>query len=211
MQAATALRYHFRDRQEVLVAMELLGHYMRGDNKVCLQPDVQVLFGVPSEVSRSSYKACGESKAPDFVLKVASPSTAERGAELKAREYVHFRVREYWRFDPDGSLMGSPLEGYIASGGRYGPVKPVACKGRHLRSGVLGLDWQSQTHFNAGRGPRRPSSERIRRRRYWARPCCARVRPVEKENAACSASNHSRCHRQQQGRSKAAESRRLGS
>lgn len=57
MQVATALGYHFQDRQEVLVATELLGYYMRGNSKVCLQPDVQVVFGVPSEANRSSYKA----------------------------------------------------------------------------------------------------------------------------------------------------------
>ncbi|MCY4597394.1 MAG: hypothetical protein OXC19_21655, partial [Bryobacterales bacterium] len=44
--ATAALRHHFRDRDDALVAMELVVYYVRGDNRVWLQPDVQVVFGV---------------------------------------------------------------------------------------------------------------------------------------------------------------------
>ena len=144
-QAATALHHHFRDRQDVLVAMELVVYYQRGNNKVWLQPDVQVVFGV-RRGNRSSFKVWEEGKAPDFVLEVASPSTAEKDAWHKAREYARIGVREYWRLDPQGSLMESPLEGYEAKGNKYDPVQPVASNdgGRQLRSRVLGLDLRSQ-------------------------------------------------------------------
>ena len=45
-QATGALRQHFRERSEVLVAMELRVYYRRGNNQVWLQPDVQVVHGV---------------------------------------------------------------------------------------------------------------------------------------------------------------------
>ncbi len=150
LQASAALRNHFRERTDVLVAMELAVYYRRDDNNLWLQPDVQVVFGVSPE-NRSSYRIWEEGKAPDFVLEVASPSTAENDAEHKAREYARIGVREYWRLDPDGTLMGSALEGYEASGGKYDPVQPVASsdRERRYRSQVLGLELRSQRQARA--------------------------------------------------------------
>ncbi len=148
--ATVALRHHFRKRENVLVAMELLVYYERDNNKVCLQPDVQVVLGVPRG-NRGSYKVWEEGKAADFVLEVASPSTVDKDAQHKAQEYARIGVREYWRLDPTGSMMATPLEGWEAHGGRYNPVQPVACctRGRWLRSRVLGLDLRSQRQAGA--------------------------------------------------------------
>ena len=148
--AATALAHHFRERSDVLVAMEVRLYYQRGNNKVWLQPDVQVVFGV-NRGNRTSYRIWEEGKAPDFVLEVASPSTADRDAKEKAREYAEIGVREYWRLDPLGTLMRTPLEGYVASEGKYGPVQPVTGTDRsgRLRSGVLGLELRSRTQNEA--------------------------------------------------------------
>ena len=143
-QATDALVSHFSERKDVLVAMELVVYYQRGNNKARLQPDLQVVFGV-GRGNRGSFRVWEEGKAPDFVLEVASPSTAENDARHKATEHAGIGVREYWRLDPGGSLMGRPLEGYSASGGRYGPVEAVEREGRGiwLRSKVLGLDLRS--------------------------------------------------------------------
>lgn len=140
--AKAALHHHFRDRDDVLVAMELVVYYVRGDNQAWLRPDVQVAFGVGCGRERSTFKVWDEGKAPDFVLEVASPSTAAHDAQYKAREYAAIGVREYWRLDPTGTLMGAPLEGYRSLGSRYGRVESVAGPGgvEYLRSGVLGLD-----------------------------------------------------------------------
>ena len=110
-QATLALKKHFRNRENVLVAMELLVYYERGNNKVCLQPDVQVVLGV-QRGNRSSYKVWEEGKVADFVLEVASPSTADRDAKHKAQEYAQIGVREYWRLDPTGTMLATPLEGW---------------------------------------------------------------------------------------------------
>ena len=144
--ATAALRNHFRDRQDVLVAMELVVYYKRGDNTAWLRPDVQVVFGVARGGNRSTYKVWEEGKVADFVLEVASPSTAEHDARYKAGEYARIGVREYWRLDPEGTLLGTALEGYAATGGRYEPVEAVERPGggRHLRSRVLGLDLRSR-------------------------------------------------------------------
>ena len=147
-QAATALDLHFRQRQDVLVAMEVMVYYERGNSRARLQPDVQVVYGV-GRANRSSYKVWEEGKAPDFVLEVASPSTAESDARHKAREYARIGVREYWRLDPAGGLMSSPLEGYVVCGGSYAEVEPVAAGGQWLRSAVLGLDLRGERQAGA--------------------------------------------------------------
>ena len=150
-QATVALLSRFRQRKDVLVAMELVVYYERGNRKARLQPDLQVVFGVDRGGNRSSYKVWEEGKAADFVLEVASPSTKENDARDKAREYAGIGVREYWRLDPEGSLMGSSLEGYEASGGRYAPVEAVGCTGRAgwLWSGVLGLEMRGRRQDGA--------------------------------------------------------------
>ena len=146
-QATGALRHHFWSREDVLVAMELRVYYRRGDNRVWLQPDVQVVHGVGRSPSRSSYLVWEEGKPPDFVLEVASPSTAARDARHKVGEYASLGVREYWRLDPVGELMASPLEGYVARAGGYEPVPAVAVEGRTwLRSEVLGLELRGAWH-----------------------------------------------------------------
>ena len=149
--ATTALRNRFRERQEVLVAMELVVYYERGDDTAWLQPDVQVVFGVGRGGNRSTYKVWEEGKPPDFVLEVASPSTEAHDARYKAREYARMGVREYWRLDPEGALMAAALEGDAATGGRYEPVEAVERPGggRQLRSRVLGLDLRSQKRDGA--------------------------------------------------------------
>ena len=149
--ATAALHHHFRDRDDVLVAMELVVYYVRGDNRVWLQPDVQVVFGVEPEGNRSTFKVWEEGKAPDFVLEVASPSTAENDARHKAQEYLGIGVREYWRLDPEGTMLGTPLEGYLARAGRYHRVESAASRDgvEYLRSGVLGLDLRGEQRNGA--------------------------------------------------------------
>ncbi len=149
--ATAALQHHFRDRDDVLVAMELVVYYERGDKRARLQPDVQVVFDVGRAGNRRTYKVWEEGKAPDFVLEVASPSTAENDARHKASEYAMIGVREYWRLDPEGTMMAAPLEGYRAKGGRYHWVEPVERTGgvEYLISKVLGLGLRAKRRHGA--------------------------------------------------------------
>jgi Uma2 family endonuclease len=39
--------------------------------------------------------------APDWVIEIASPSTAKRDIGIKLQEYKKAGVREYWIVDPD--------------------------------------------------------------------------------------------------------------
>ena len=150
--AASALRHHFKGSGDVLVAMELSVYYERGNVQAWLKPDVLVVFGVADpEGSRSVFRVWAEGTAPHFVLEVASPSTAGKDAESKAQRYAAIGVREYWRLDPEGTMMRAPLEGYRARKGRYFPVESVKrpVGGEYLRSRVLGLDLRTERRGGA--------------------------------------------------------------
>ncbi|HHV75629.1 MAG TPA: Uma2 family endonuclease [Thermoanaerobacterium sp.] len=62
-----------------------------------VQPDV--LF-----VSRENLSIVGEYNiqgAPDLIIEILSPSTAERDLDLKKKLYARHAVKEYWIVDPD--------------------------------------------------------------------------------------------------------------
>jgi hypothetical protein len=62
-------------------------------------------------------------KPPDFVLEIASESTAEHDVTGKRRIYAGIGVPEYWRFDRSGGdLYGHPLAGDTLENGSYSPV-----------------------------------------------------------------------------------------
>ncbi len=59
-------------------------------------------------------------KAPDFVMEVASPSTAANDLGWKRELYQRLGIQEYWRFDPTGGrLYGKPITGERLVAGRY--------------------------------------------------------------------------------------------
>ena len=61
--ATAAFRHHFRDCDDVLVAMELVTYYEYGNNRAWLQPDVQVVFGVADpRANRRTFKVWEEGK-----------------------------------------------------------------------------------------------------------------------------------------------------
>ena len=72
--AREALRTHFRAREDVYVAANLLIYYQEGDVDVRVAPDVFVVVGASSH-ERSSYLLWQEPKAPDWVLEITSRST----------------------------------------------------------------------------------------------------------------------------------------
>ena len=62
-------------------------------------------------------------KPPDFVLEIASESTAEHDVTGKRQIYAEIGVPEYWRFDRSGGdYYGEPLAGERLVDGIYQPV-----------------------------------------------------------------------------------------
>ena len=87
-------------------------------------PDLFVGRGLGA-LPDTSYRVWEVDRAPDCVLEVASPANEERDSPEKQAEYASMGVREYWRFNPIGSLVGAGragerLEGASCRGGRAG-------------------------------------------------------------------------------------------
>ena len=141
---------------EALAVMDILVYPEEGNPRNRIAPDVLVAFGVGTH-SRSSYLVWEEGKPPDWVLEVASPSTASKDLDFKRRAYAAMGVPEYWLFDPKGDVFpaGQPqLQGLALSDGGYARLAPRRVDGvAMIRSGVLGLDLRAEGEFIRMRDP----------------------------------------------------------
>ena len=84
-------------------------------------PDLLVAFGVDPAAYKASngYVVSEQGKPPDFVLEVASESTAEIDVGEKRRDYAALGIGEYWRFDETGEYHGVRLAGERLVEGEY--------------------------------------------------------------------------------------------
>ena len=87
-------------------------------------PDLIVAFGVDPAAYYASngYIVQEQGKPPDFVLEVASPSTANTDTGDKRIDYEALGITEYWRFDETGEHHGTRLAGDRLVNGRYEPM-----------------------------------------------------------------------------------------
>ena len=136
---------------EPFVAADILVYPEQGNPKNSIAPDVLVAFGVERR-HRMSYFVWREGKPPDWVLEVASPSTASRDLDLKRRRYAEMGVGEYWLFDPTGELFRrrgeAQLQGYALTDGGYEPLDAVAADGAAMiRSDVLRLGLRAENEL----------------------------------------------------------------
>ncbi len=112
-------------------------------------PDLLIAFGVDPAAyrARNGYVIAEQGKPPDFVLEVASPSTAETDVGEKRDDYAAFGILEYWRFDETGEHHGTRLAGDRLVAGRYEPIDIEELGGGVLQgySSVLNLylRWES--------------------------------------------------------------------
>ena len=141
---------------EALAVADMLVYPEEGNPRNRIAPDVLVAFGVGTH-GRSSYLVWEEGKPPDWVLEVASPSTAAKDLDFKRRAYAAMGVPEYWLFDPKGDVFppGQPqLQGLALSDGGYVRLAPRLADGLEMiRSGVLGLDLRAEGEFIRMRDP----------------------------------------------------------
>ena len=88
------------------------------------RPDLLVAFDVdPADYEASNgYVVSEQGKPPDFVLEVASESTAETDVGAKRDEYAALGIFEYWRFDKTGEFHGLRLAGDRLVDGAYQPI-----------------------------------------------------------------------------------------
>lgn len=100
--------------------------YDPSDLNIRVAPDYYVAFGVDAKAidDREVYLPWEVGKAPDFVLEVASKSTARRDTTSKRDIYQRIGVTEYWRFDhTGGDYYGVALAGDRLVEGEYESIE----------------------------------------------------------------------------------------
>src|ERR1700722_10978955 len=122
--------------QQVYVSGNLLVHYVPGNRRRHVSPDVFVVRGVEN-YQRPNYLVWEERKGPEVVFEITSTSTRHEDRNTKRLLYQDtLKVREYFLFDPYAEWLDPPLQGYRLRQGVYEPIRPR--QGR-LYSQVLGL------------------------------------------------------------------------
>ena len=107
-------------------------------------PDLLIAFNVRRAhiLAQHGYAINEQGKPPDFVLEVASDSTAGNDETSKWVDYANFGVMEYWLFDPDwGKRYATGLAGWTLVNGVYAPI-PIHRHAADMHYGdsrVLGL------------------------------------------------------------------------
>lgn len=123
--SAHYLTQHLGNPGTTLVSAELYivqatGSPKRGRRR----PDLLIAFDVDTAAYYRSngYVISEQGKPPDFVLEVASESTAETDLGAKRDDYQRFGIPEYWRFDETGEYYGERLVGERLVDGEYRPI-----------------------------------------------------------------------------------------
>ena len=85
------------------------------------RPDLLIAFNVSPADYRASngYVVSEQGKPPDFVMEVASESTADTDTGAKRDDYAALGIPEYWRFDETGEHHGTRLAGDILQEDSY--------------------------------------------------------------------------------------------
>ena len=119
------VREHFRNRPDVEVSGNTFIYYEEGNPRRFISPDLHVTLGVTaagfaSMDYRNTYLVWEIGKPADFVLEIASESTALRDITEKRELYARIGFGEYWRFDgTGGDFYGEPLVGEYLADGEY--------------------------------------------------------------------------------------------
>ena len=113
------------DRADVFIDTNSIVYYDPANRNRRVQPDVYIAFDVDADTirHRNGYVIWEVGKPPDFVLEVASETTAGNDTGFKRELYARIGVLEYWRFDrTGGALYGAGLAGEYLEDGAFRPV-----------------------------------------------------------------------------------------
>ena len=134
---------------DCFVAAELRVHRNPLNLRDWREPDVMLALGVPDRVRRR-YPIWEERKAPDLVVEVLSPSSADNGDLVEKRRWYRAEgMREYVVIDPNGDFAPEPrLQAWRfgdLAGTAAGAVDHVVADADGiLRSRVVEVGWVVQ-------------------------------------------------------------------
>lgn len=122
-----ALAMQYRSQPRTRVNGNTFIYYAENDLNLRVSPDCYVAFDVDVDIieTHNSYRIWAVGKPPDFVLEIASESTAQYDLTEKRRLYAQIGIGEYWRFDATGGdFYPAPLAGeYLGADGEYHPFE----------------------------------------------------------------------------------------
>lgn len=143
---AFILRWWFSPRPDVFVSAGGFIFWNPSNGNERVAPDCYIALGTDPEFVYQfpNYFMWEVGKPPDFVLEVASPSTASNDLGHKRDLYARLGVTEYWKLDPTGGeLYGVALMGERLVDGEYAAydLKVEPDGSVWSRSEVLNLDF----------------------------------------------------------------------
>ena len=121
----STLRSHFKRIRGARVNGDTFIYYIEGNPRRFVSPDCYVAINLSDDaidsIERNNVYLLWEvGKAPDFILEIASPSTANTDRGRKRDLYADLGVSEYWRYDSTGGdFYGEPLVGERLVDGEY--------------------------------------------------------------------------------------------
>ena len=146
----------YQDDPSVFMSGAVFISYDINNGNRRIAPDLFISFNVDNPTIRENlpnYWMWEIGKAPEFVMEVASDSTASRDLNEKRELYQSLGIREYWRFDSkNGERYGAIMAGERLVNGEYQPYEVQAGTDGSLRchSDLLDLDfyWDEQRGFD---------------------------------------------------------------
>ncbi len=147
------LSEHYQDRDDVFISNAVFISYDITNGNARVLPDLFIAFGIDAAAIRENlpnFWLWETGKAPDFVMEVASPSTATNDLGPKRDLYAQLEITEYWRLDPtNGQLYGQPLTGERLINGQYIPYQldthPNGSTQAHSQLLNLNFHWNGKT------------------------------------------------------------------
>ena len=160
--SAHYLALHFGRPDTTLVEAERwISAQPDADRSSGRRPDLLIAFDVNPAAYQASngYIISEQGKPPDFVMEIASETTAETDVGEKRDEYAALGIAEYWRFDQSGEYHGTRLAGDRLVDGQYVPITieelPDGNLQGHSAALNLNLQWL-QRHAGMARPSDRP-------------------------------------------------------
>ena len=139
-----SLAAHFGNRETTVITSEIAAALIpTASYEGVRYPDLLIAFDADpvADVARNGYLIPEQGKPPDFVLEVASNSTARRDETDKRDDYARMSVPEYWRFDSTGGERYQvPLAGDRLADGVYVPIPIYRTEEGHYRGHSDSLD-----------------------------------------------------------------------
>ena len=143
---AFMLRCWFSQRPDVFVSVGGFIFWNPANGNERIAPDCYIALDTDPDLVYQfpNYFIWEVGKSPDFVMEVASPSTASNDLGRKRDLYARLGVTEYWKLDPTGGeLYGVSLMGERLVDGEYLPYDLNATPNGSVwsHSEVLNLDF----------------------------------------------------------------------